>query len=208
MSASLRTFFSPRSVAVIGVGRTEGVGAAIFRNLVAGFTGRVFPVNSAPKPSARTAAMRRQPRFPNRWILAVIAVPALRWNRRWTTASAKACRRSDDHGWIRGRPVTPAGFSKPPCATRLCRGHTHDRPQLSRHGEHRPVRAPQRQLRRRVPAGRPGGVASQSGALGLAMLEAASQLNLASRTLPRLETVPTCQPPTCWSCGTAMSGRG
>ena len=76
MSASLRTFFSPRSVAVIGVGRTEGVGAAIFRNLVAGFTGRVFPVN----PRAQTIGSHRcyaaATEIPEPVDLAVIAVPA------------------------------------------------------------------------------------------------------------------------------------
>jgi acyl-CoA synthetase (NDP forming) len=42
---SLRAFFNPRSVAVVGVGRNGGVGAAIFDNLRGTFQGSVYPVN-------------------------------------------------------------------------------------------------------------------------------------------------------------------
>jgi len=52
---SLKTFFNPRTVAVIGAGRTSGVGAAIFRNLAEAFAGRVFPVN----PRASSIGLHR-----------------------------------------------------------------------------------------------------------------------------------------------------
>src|SRR5262245_40191166 len=46
-SASMKAFFEPRSVAVIGAGRKRGgIGAEIFHNLLsAGFQGVVYPVN-------------------------------------------------------------------------------------------------------------------------------------------------------------------
>ena len=47
-SASLRRFFEPRVVAVVGASRHPGrIGSEIFRNLQAsGFTGTLIPVNS------------------------------------------------------------------------------------------------------------------------------------------------------------------
>ena len=43
---TLRAFFTPRSIAVVGAGRARGgIGAEIFNNLVSGFTGDVFAVN-------------------------------------------------------------------------------------------------------------------------------------------------------------------
>ena len=54
---SLRAFFEPRTVAVIGAGRSRGsVGAEIFHNLVAGFHGLTIPIN--PPPSSTTGIAR------------------------------------------------------------------------------------------------------------------------------------------------------
>ncbi len=49
--ASLRPIFAPQRVAVVGVGRDGGVGAAIFKNLRGRFTGRRdLPSTLAPRP--------------------------------------------------------------------------------------------------------------------------------------------------------------
>ncbi len=79
---------------MIGVGRTQGVGAAIFRNLVAGFTGPVFPVN----PRARTIGSHHcyaaATEIPQPVDLAVIAVPAAQVEQAVDDCIRKACRRS------------------------------------------------------------------------------------------------------------------
>ncbi len=62
-AAAVRRFFAPRSVAVIGASRRAGsVGAEIFRNLIAaGFNGPVYPVNpEAPRrPVGARLRLRR-----------------------------------------------------------------------------------------------------------------------------------------------------
>ena len=54
VSASLRPFFSPASVAVIGASRRRGsIGGELFRNILdADFTGAVYPVNGSGEPVA------------------------------------------------------------------------------------------------------------------------------------------------------------
>ena len=53
-AAALAACLAPRTVAVVGAGRTGGVGAEILRNLLDRFRGRVFPVN----PNATAGAGR------------------------------------------------------------------------------------------------------------------------------------------------------
>jgi acyl-CoA synthetase (NDP forming) len=74
----LRPFFHPRSVAVIGAGRRRGtIGAEIFHNLAAGgFRGRVIPINPRATEIASVPAYGRITDAPGPIDLAVIAVPA------------------------------------------------------------------------------------------------------------------------------------
>jgi acyl-CoA synthetase (NDP forming) len=77
VSSSLRPFFAPRSIAVIGAGRTRGgIGAEIFNNLVSGgFTGDVFAVNPHGHTINGTPAWPTVSAVPWPVDLAVIAVP-------------------------------------------------------------------------------------------------------------------------------------
>ncbi|HEY4976907.1 MAG TPA: GNAT family N-acetyltransferase, partial [Gaiellaceae bacterium] len=58
VTASLRPFFLPRSVAILGASSREGsTGGDLFRNILhSGFTGVVYPVNSSATPVAGVRA--------------------------------------------------------------------------------------------------------------------------------------------------------
>jgi acetate---CoA ligase (ADP-forming) len=75
---SLRPFFHPRVVAVIGASARPGaIGGAIFRNIVAGgFTGRAVPVNRSGEPVAGVAAVTNIADLTDPVDLAVVCVPA------------------------------------------------------------------------------------------------------------------------------------
>jgi len=75
--ASLRPFFRPTTVAVIGAGRRRGgIGAEIFDNLVAtGFHGPIIPVNSAGGSVEGVPVVRSVTNIEGEVSLAVIAVP-------------------------------------------------------------------------------------------------------------------------------------
>ena len=77
-TASLRRFFEPRVVAVVGVNRKPGrIGSEIFRNLrESGFTGTLIPVNPAGATVAGLAAYPSVTSIPGPVDLAVIVVPA------------------------------------------------------------------------------------------------------------------------------------
>jgi acetyl coenzyme A synthetase (ADP forming)-like protein len=76
--ASLRPFFEPRGVAVVGASaRAASIGGTIFRNLVAaGFAGPLYPVNRSGRPVAGRPAVRSLAELPEPVDLAVVAVPA------------------------------------------------------------------------------------------------------------------------------------
>jgi acyl-CoA synthetase (NDP forming) len=63
-------------VAVVGAGRTRGVGAAIFRNLAGSFRGPVYPVNPSARRIGAFDAFATLTDIPGPVDLAVIAVPA------------------------------------------------------------------------------------------------------------------------------------
>jgi acetyl coenzyme A synthetase (ADP forming)-like protein len=77
---SLRPLIRPRSVAVIGASRDTGtIGGAIFHNLlIHGFTGPVYPVNPKAPVVQSVAAYPTIEAVPGPVDLAVIAVPAAR----------------------------------------------------------------------------------------------------------------------------------
>ncbi|MBI4469504.1 MAG: GNAT family N-acetyltransferase, partial [Acidobacteria bacterium] len=77
-SASMKAFFEPKSVAVVGAGRRRGgVGAEIFHNLVfTGFQGVVYPVNARAEVIGSVRAFPRVTAIPDSVDLAIIVVPA------------------------------------------------------------------------------------------------------------------------------------
>ena len=77
VTASLRPFFEPRSVAVIGASRRRGsIGGELFRNILAGdFAGAAYPVNRDGSPVAGVRAYRSIAEIPETVDVAVISVP-------------------------------------------------------------------------------------------------------------------------------------
>jgi acetyl coenzyme A synthetase (ADP forming)-like protein len=78
VTASLRPFFEPRSVAVIGASRRRGsIGGELFRNVVqADFTGAAYPVNRDGSAVAGVRGYRSVGEIPDQIDLAVVCVPA------------------------------------------------------------------------------------------------------------------------------------
>jgi acetyl coenzyme A synthetase (ADP forming)-like protein len=78
--ASLRAFFAPSSVAVVGASRRRGsIGGELFRNILASdFAGAVYPVNGGGEPVAGVRAARSIDELPEVPDLAVVCVPAAR----------------------------------------------------------------------------------------------------------------------------------
>lgn len=78
MSGSLRSLFAPASIAVVGASRRPGsIGGAIVDNLVrSGFSGRIVPVNPHAETVAGLPAVASIAEAPAPIELAVIAVPA------------------------------------------------------------------------------------------------------------------------------------
>jgi acetate---CoA ligase (ADP-forming) len=76
--ASLRPFFEPRSVAVVGASRSRGkIGSEILHNLIAsGFRGAVHPVHPAATEIQGLRAYPQMSDIPGAVDLAMIAVPA------------------------------------------------------------------------------------------------------------------------------------
>jgi acetyl coenzyme A synthetase (ADP forming)-like protein len=77
-TASMRAFFEPRVVAVVGASRTRGkIGSEILNNLiVAGFTGTIVPVHPTAAEIGGLPAYRRVADIPSAVDLAMIVVPA------------------------------------------------------------------------------------------------------------------------------------
>jgi acetyl coenzyme A synthetase (ADP forming)-like protein len=78
VAASLRPFFTPSTVAVIGASRRRGsIGGELFRNVLAGdFTGAAYPVNRSGEPVAGARAYTSIGDVPDPVELAVICLPA------------------------------------------------------------------------------------------------------------------------------------
>jgi acetate---CoA ligase (ADP-forming) len=75
---SLRPVLEPAAVAVVGASARDGsIGGAVFRNIVeAGYTGEAYPVNRSGEPVAGHAAHASVAELPSPIDLAVIAVPS------------------------------------------------------------------------------------------------------------------------------------
>ncbi|HEY0875303.1 MAG TPA: acetate--CoA ligase family protein [Vicinamibacterales bacterium] len=185
VQSTLRPFFAPRSIAVIGAGRTRGrIGAEIFNNLVAGgFTGEVFAVNPHGHTIDGTPAWPTVSAIPRPVDLAVIAVPC------------DAVETAIDDCIAAHVPaivVISAGFAETGTAGRAreaaivakvrragvrmigpnCMGILNADPAIRMNATFAPAFPPSGTI----------AFSSQSGALGLAILEGAKQLNLGIST--------------------------
>ena len=179
VTASLAPFFEPRNVAVIGASRRqETIGGRLFRNIVEGdFTGIVYPVNLRGEPVAGFRGYRSVEEIPDPVDLAVIALPA----QAVLDAAEQALRRG-----VRALVVISAGFAevgsegaeRERALLELVRGHGGRLigPNCLGIASAR-VGMNATFAGRSVPSGNIG-FSSQSGALGLALLEAAGQRGL------------------------------
>lgn len=175
----LRSFFSPHSVAVLGVGRHGGVGAAIFDNLRATFRGPVYAVNPRTADIAGHTCFSAITDIGAVVDLAVIAVPAPQ-----VSGAVDDCIRKGVSSIL----LITAGFSETGASGREREAEIRDRVRaagvrvigpncLGTVNTDGAVRLNASFAPAFPPEG-PVAFASQSGALGLAMLQAAHQLNI------------------------------
>jgi acetyl coenzyme A synthetase (ADP forming)-like protein len=177
--ASLRPFFEPSSVAVVGASRRRGtIGGELFRNILqADFVGSAYPVNRGGDPVAGVRGYPSLGELPERVDLVVICLPA----EHVIESAADALKQG-----IRAICVISAGFAETGSEGRarqdrllaLVRAHGARLvgpnclgiavPALGLNATFAP---------RPLPAGRIG-FSSQSGALGLALLEKATERSL------------------------------
>jgi acetate---CoA ligase (ADP-forming) len=103
--AAMHAFFAPRSVAVLGASRRRGsIGGEVFHNLLeAGFNGPVYPVNPKADVVQAVAAYPSVTAVPGPVDLAVVVVPAV-----GVVAAARECA---DAG-VRAMVVISSGFGE------------------------------------------------------------------------------------------------
>jgi acetate---CoA ligase (ADP-forming) len=103
--ASLQPFFEPRSVAVIGASRRRGsIGGELFRNILEGdFAGAAYPVNRDGEPVAGVRGYESVEQIPETVDLAVIALPG--------AAVIEAAEQALQAG-VRALVVISAGFAE------------------------------------------------------------------------------------------------
>jgi acetate---CoA ligase (ADP-forming) len=175
VAASLRPFFAPSSVAVIGASRRRGsIGGELFRNIIdADFQGAAYPVNRGGEPVAGVRGYGAIEQIPDPVDLAVICVPGAQVLEAAEAALAKG---------VRALCVISSGFAETGVAGRerqeqllaLVRAHGARLlgPNCLGIASSR-VRLNATFAPRALPPGRIG-FSSQSGALGLALLEQGS----------------------------------
>ena len=103
--ASLRPFFEPNTVAVVGASKRRGsIGGELFRNIVAGdFRGAAYPVNRGGDPVAGVRGYRSIAEIPDPIDLVVVTLPA--------AAVLEAASESLREG-VRALLVISAGFAE------------------------------------------------------------------------------------------------
>ena len=180
-TAALEHVLAPRSVAVIGASRTRGtIGAELFHNLVGnGFNGPVYPVNPSAPVVQSVVAYPTVIDIPGPVDLAVIAVPAIH-----VVDTARECAKKG----VKSLVVISSGFAESgdegvgrqadllavcrEAGMRMvgpnCMGVINTAPDVSMNATFGPSTPP----RGRV------GFMSQSGALGLAVIDYAKTLGL------------------------------
>ncbi|HEX6699772.1 MAG TPA: acetate--CoA ligase family protein [Gaiellaceae bacterium] len=179
VAASLRPFFVPGSVAVVGASRRRGsIGGELFRNVLGGdFAGAAYPVNRSGEPVGGVRAYTSVEDIPDPVDLVVVCVPGAQV----LDAAESALRKG-----VRALCVISSGFAETGAEGRErqerllalvrahgarlvgpnCLGISSAAPRLNA------TFAP-----RALPPGRIG-FSSQSGALGLALLEKAAERRL------------------------------
>jgi len=179
--ASLRAFLKPRTVAVVGASpKMTGLGFSVFRCLMsAGFSGTIFPVNLKGEPVASVKGYASVLDIPDEIDLAVIVVPA-----EAVQTTVEQCGRKG----VRGIVVISAGFGEAGPEGELkqakllntvrsygmrmvgpnCMGIINTDPTLRMNATFSPVYPPAGKI----------AFATQSGGLGLAILEYARALNM------------------------------
>ncbi len=179
--AAITAFLEPRSVAVVGASRARGtIGGEVFHNLLAtGFNGPVFPVNPNAEVVQSVPSYRTVLDVPGEVDLAVIVVPAA-----GVLEVAEACGRKG----VRALVVISSGFAEvgeegralqhelvETCrrfGMRLigpnCMGITNTDPEVGLNATFAPSFPPHGRV----------AFSSQSGALGLAVIDYASALGL------------------------------
>ena len=183
--ASMKAFFEPGSIAVVGAGRKRGgIGAEVFHNLVsAGFQGVVYPVNENARVVGSVSAYPRVTDIPGEVDLAIVVVPA-----EDAAAVVDDCVKKGVHGIV----VISAGFGEIGAEGRAreatllekvreagvrmigpnCMGIINTDPAVVLNGTFSPVYPPEGRV----------AMSTQSGALGLAILDYARRLNLGIST--------------------------
>ncbi len=176
---SLRPFFRPSSVAVVGASRRRGsIGGELFRNILAAdFAGAVYPINLKAEPVAGVRAYSSIGEIDSKIDLAVICLPG--------EQVVDAARAALDHG-VTALCVISAGFAETGAEGRdrqesllaLVRAHGARLVGPNCLG----IAVPALGLNatfasQALPAGTIG-FSSQSGALGLALLEKAAERKL------------------------------
>jgi acetyl coenzyme A synthetase (ADP forming)-like protein len=180
-AASMAPLFSPKSVAVVGASHVRGkIGAEIFHNLVAaGFRGDLYPVNPKSAEIEGRRCFASVCDIPGEVDLAVISVPAT-----LVEAALEDCIAKK----VKGVVVITAGFAETgeegrrregallekvrAAGIRMvgpnCMGLLSTDPDVRLNAQFAPVYPPAGNV----------ALSSQSGALGIALLEHASRLNL------------------------------
>jgi acetyl coenzyme A synthetase (ADP forming)-like protein len=177
--ASLRPFFAPASVAVIGASpRRESIGGILFRNVLAGeFKGAAYPVNRSGEPVAGVRAYTSIEELPETVDLAVICLPG---------AHVQEAAESALRAGVRALCVISAGFAETGSEGRerqerlLAAVRAHGGRLVGPNCLGVAVAAPSLNATfgpRALPRG-PIAFSSQSGALGLALLEKAAERSL------------------------------
>lgn len=180
VTASLKPFFQPATVAVVGASARRGsIGGELFRNILAAeFAGVAYPVNLKGEPVAGVRAYRTIEEIPEQVDLAVICLPA----EHVLEAAEQAL-----HKGTRALCVISAGFAEtgPEGAARqeelLAAVRAHGARLVGPNCLGISVAACRLNATfgpRRLPAPGSIGFSSQSGALGLAVLEAAESRGL------------------------------
>ncbi len=187
-TASMLPILYPASIAVVGASRDdESIGGRLFRNLLRGFTGPVYPVNPATPVVNGIETHSSVAAIPDPVDLAFIVVPAAA-----VPATIEECGRKG----VRGVVVISAGFGETgdegteterrlvATARRYgmrmvgpnCMGVVNTDTKVSMDGQFGPVFPPIGNV----------AMASQSGALGLAILEQAVELDIGISTFVSL----------------------
>ncbi len=184
-AASMKLLFEPKVVAVLGASRERGkIGAELFYNLVSnGFKGRVVPINPNAKEILGILCYPRLADVPGDVDLAIISIPA---------AMAEAAVDECVAKGVKAIVMITAGFSETgeegrrreavlvekirAAGIRMvgpnCMGLVNTDPKVRLDAQFGPVYPPEGNV----------ALSSQSGALGLALLDYASKLNLGIST--------------------------